>query len=77
MSGPKPTWKVLDRGEVPDPAPNTVMYACMHCMREAELPVVGIALAQIETGIVFDLGPYALPKTIQCRKCRHHYYLGK
>ena len=73
--GPKPTWKVIDRGKVPDPAPNHIMYACMNCMREAELPVVGVALAQINSGLVFDSDEHAMPAVIECRKCRHSYEL--
>lgn len=73
--GPKPTWKVIDRGNVPDPAPNHVMYTCIHCMREAELPVVGVALAQIGAGLVFDTSNHAMPRVIRCRKCRRTYEL--
>ena len=63
------TWKVLDYGAVPESAP-TISYSCP-CGYEAELPVKGRALAQLaQGGIIFDNdGPYALPTTIQCRKC--------
>lgn len=62
------TWKVLDRGEVPVGAP-TISYSC-RCGYEAELPVVGLALAQTSDGaVVFDIGRHAMPTTIQCRKC--------
>lgn len=63
------TWKILDRGAVPGGAA-TISYSC-RCGYEAELPVRGRALAQIGFGgVVFDNdGPYALPTTIQCRKC--------
>ena len=64
------TWKVLDYGEVPEGSP-TCSYSC-RCGYEAELPVLGRPLAQMGfSGIVFDNdGPYALPTTVQCRKCR-------
>lgn len=64
------TWKILDRGDVPDPAPREADYTCLKCGRSAALPVVGIPVAQVEEGLVFDPGPHAVPKLIQCRKCR-------
>ena len=75
MSGPKPTWKIINRGTVPDPAPNTVSYTCMGCMREADLPVVGLAIAQVDSGLVFDVGPMDTPRVIQCRHCRRRFEL--
>ena len=42
----------------------------MNCMKDALLPVIGVALAQIEWGLVFDVGRYATPKRIQCPHCR-------
>lgn len=74
--GPKPTWKILDMGAVPDPSPNHVLYVCLGCLHEADLPVVGVAIAQIDQGLVFDPGPHAMPKAIQCRKCRRTYEMG-
>lgn len=75
--GRKPTWKILDRGNVPDPAPNHVQFACLNCLAEAELPVVGLPIAQIDQGIVFDPGERGLPKVIQCRRCRKTYRWGE
>ena len=69
MAHKKP-WKILERGAVPDAGTNTCLYACMGCGNEAELEVIGTALAQVNTGLVFDLGPHAMPAKIQCRKCR-------
>jgi hypothetical protein len=64
------TWKVLDRGAVPSDA-RRVQYTCTFCGREAELPVVGTPIAQIEQGIVFDTDRRGImPPVIQCRKCR-------
>lgn len=65
-------WKVIDRGAVPDDAPE-VPYLCMACETESLLPVVGVPIAQVGYGIVFDLGVHAMPKVIQCRKCRKFY----
>jgi hypothetical protein len=45
----------------------------MNCGHEAELPIMGLAMAQIDTGIVFDIGKHAMPRIIQCRKCRKRY----
>jgi hypothetical protein len=71
--GRKPTWKVIDRGKVPDPAPNEAMLTCLDCGAEAALPVVGIAIAQLHQGLVFDVGEHAIPRAIQCRRCHHRY----
>ena len=73
--GPKPTWKVVNRGRVPALAPNHAMYTCLGCMHEASLPVVGVAIAQIGQGLIFDPGDHAAPRTVQCRKCRRNYEL--
>ena len=62
------TWRVLDRGTVPDTAA-MVPVSCI-CGYEAAVPYVGRPLAAIGQGVVFDVGvPHALPPTIQCRKC--------
>jgi predicted RNA-binding Zn-ribbon protein involved in translation (DUF1610 family) len=63
------TWNVIDRGEVPEGA-RQVFYTCAGCGRDALLPVVGLVIAQIGSGLVFDVGPCATPKIIKCRKCR-------
>lgn len=73
--GPKPTWKVLDWGAVPNPAPETVNFACMGCLREAALPVVGVPIAQLDSGLVFGHGVHAAPRVIQCRHCRRRFEL--
>ena len=61
------TWKILDRGEVPSGAPS-LEFDCQ-CGRSAMLPAIGLPLAQMGAGIVFDIGRHALPALIQCRKC--------
>ena len=68
------SWRVLDYGEVPMTA-RTVDYVCLGCGHEAVLPVLGLAIAQIGQGLVFDSGGYAMPKVIQCRRCRRQYEL--
>jgi hypothetical protein len=71
------TWKVLDLGKVPEGA-RTIPFACSHCGTEADLPIVGTVIAQLEDGaFVFDCGPQEMPLTIQCRKCRHVFESGK
>lgn len=67
------TWKIIDRGKVPDPAPNTAMLTCLGCGDEAALPVVGVAIAQIGQGLVFDSGNRILPPVIRCRNCRRRF----
>jgi len=63
------TWKVIDRGEVPNDGP-MIAFPC-RCGYEAMLPVRGRALAIIAGGgVVFDTNERgALPAVIQCRKC--------
>lgn len=63
------TWKILDYGDVPKDA-RTVEFTCL-CGQEAQLPVKGRAIAQIEAGLVFDNDERGvLPETIQCRRCK-------
>lgn len=53
----------------------TMVYDCPRCGRSALLPVLGRPLAQLGGGgIVFDTdGEYAMPRVIQCRKCRRRF----
>lgn len=67
------TWKVVDYGQVPLES-ERVPYDCPHCGVEASLPVVGRVLAQLAGGgLVFDIGPRALPQIIHCRSCRRTF----
>ena len=67
------TWKIIRRGDVPESAA-TIAYTCPHCGIDAELPVLGLALAQLASGgLVFDIGPHAMPSEIECRACRHRF----
>jgi hypothetical protein len=68
----KGTWKIIDRGSVPAIS-NHVDYHCCKCGHDAELPVVGLPMAQVNQGIIFDFGKHAVPKVIQCRKCRRRF----
>ena len=66
------TWKILDRGDVPLRA-RLIRYSCLKCHTEAHLPVIGVPIAQIGQGLVFDVGPHAVPRRIECRSCRHEF----
>lgn len=66
------TWKIRKRGIVPKLA-RLIDFTCTRCGHEAKLPVLGLPMAQIGMGVVFDTGRYALPKEIECRKCRRRY----
>jgi DNA-directed RNA polymerase subunit RPC12/RpoP len=66
------TWKILDRGNIPHNA-RTVEFTCMTCGRDAHLPVVGLAIAQVDEALIFDHPGHAIPPLIQCRKCGHVY----
>jgi hypothetical protein len=68
------TWKILNRGRVPKQT-RQIFFTCLKCGHDAVLPVLGIPMAQIGQGIVFDIGDYAMPKIIECRKCRRRYQL--
>lgn len=68
------TWDIIDFGKVPEKA-KTLMFSCPGCEREALLPVVGVPLAEMSGGIVFDIGACAMPREIRCRKCRRHFVL--
>ena len=62
------TWKIIDRGEVPENAAS-IDYCCV-CGHEALLPVLGNVIAANSGGLlVFDIGKYAIPPRVQCRKC--------
>jgi hypothetical protein len=65
----KATWKIIDRGKVPKIARQIDLHCC-ECGHDALIPVVGLAMAQVGQGIVFDIGGHAIPPVIQCRKCR-------
>jgi ribosomal protein S27E len=62
------TWKILDLGDVPEDSAVTVL-TCVRCGTEAAIPVVGVAIAQVDAGLVFESSPYQTPRMIQCRKC--------
>jgi len=65
-------WKIIDRGKVPENAA-TIVYSCPGCGSDAKLPIVGLPIAQIGDGVVFDSDKHSMPKIIQCRKCRRRY----
>lgn len=62
------TWKILDLGDVPEDSAVTVL-TCVRCGTDATIPVVGVAIAQVGAGLVFESKPYKTPRMIQCRKC--------
>lgn len=68
-------WKIIDRGNVPENA-GTIVYACPGCGTDASLPALGLPIAQIGDGVVFDNNKHSLPKIIQCRRCRRRYEAG-
>jgi predicted RNA-binding Zn-ribbon protein involved in translation (DUF1610 family) len=61
-------WIVIDRGRVPVGA-RRVEFTCVDCGHEALLPVLGLPIAQIENGIVFDPGDHGMPAAIECPAC--------
>ena len=67
------TWKVLDFGRVPTTGAVVISYDCPGCGHEAELPVLGMAIAQTAGGVVFEPGTHAIPAIIQCRHCRRRF----
>jgi DNA-directed RNA polymerase subunit RPC12/RpoP len=69
------TWHVLDHGDVQPSRANLIEYDCPHCGTEALLPVLGLAIAQCGSRLVFDRGPHAVPRRMRCRTCRHEFGL--
>lgn len=68
-------WRIVDRGDVPDPPTQKIPFDCPHCGHTAELPVLGLPLAQNAGGVVFDTAPSesSMPAVIECRKCRKKF----
>lgn len=70
-------WRIIDRGRVPDPPSCVIQFSCPNCGHEADLPVLGLPMAHLQSGVVFDLGDHAMPAEIRCKKCRKHFASGK
>jgi hypothetical protein len=73
------TWKIIDRGDVPQQGARSIEFDCI-CGMSADLPVLGLVIAQTGCGIpgelpnvIFDRGPQAMPREIQCRRCRRRF----
>lgn len=64
-------WIIIDWGKVPKTGHNTTDFTCVSCGEASRLPVVGLAIAQIDRGLVFDQSPHAVPDRIRCPRCRH------
>ena len=64
----QPEWVVIDPGVVPADARKTE-FTCTSCGVDAMLPVVGVPIAQVHDGLVFDPGEHAMPVTIRCPAC--------
>jgi hypothetical protein len=77
---PRPrTWRIIDRGDVPLQGARIIEFDCV-CGVEADLPVLGLVIAQTGCGIpgqlsnvIFDPGPQAMPREIQCRRCGRRF----
>lgn len=65
------TWKIVNRGGIPEDA-ETIEFECPGCGKEALLPIVGLPLAQLSGGVIFD-GAHVMPPEIQCRVCRKQF----
>jgi len=66
------TWDVLNYGRVPPNSPTIPLQN--ECGHEAELPVLGRVLAiTLSGGVIFDVGDFALPLEIRCRRCGRVY----
>jgi hypothetical protein len=76
VAGKLKRWRILDWGKVPQDG-RCVLFTCLGCGNESQLPVLGTPMAQTGMGIVFDLGPHAMPNAIECRHCRRRYELDE
>ena len=64
-------WKVLEYGHVELGRSSKVEFTCQNCHVDSYLPVMGTAIAQTLTGLVFDIGAHAaVPTQIRCPWCR-------
>lgn len=63
-------WVTVEAGESNKKPTRTIDYMCVNCMNESRLDVCGIPIAQIEQGVVFDIGYRWMPKTIRCPHCK-------
>jgi len=66
-------WRVLDYGDLCADKAKLVEFRCMNCQRDSLLPVTGLPIAQVESGIVFDSGSHAMPRKTECPHCRHRF----
>ena len=62
-------WRILDRGDLPEDGLRLIQYYCVKCRKDSTLAVVGLPLAQIEDGLVFE-GDSVLPRKIEGPYCR-------
>lgn len=62
-------WRILQWASRPETTAD-VEFTCLRCGRDALLAVHGVALAQCDTGLVFDIGGHAMPEQIECPYCR-------
>jgi len=66
-------WILVNRGAVPEPPQSEIEYSCPRCGKDSLLPILGAAMAQINGGVVFDVGPHAMPVEIRCPHCRREF----
>ncbi len=63
-------WRILKWGKFDRKLAREMMFTCTVCWHDAKLPVIGLPLAQLEDGVVFDTGTHDMPSEIQCPRCR-------
>lgn len=65
-------WRVIRYGaEFDRKSARPISLTCLACGHDADVPVVGLAIAQLGQGLVFDVGPQDVPQEIQCPRCRN------
>lgn len=67
-------WKILKWPNRPERT-TSIEYHCTKCGKDANLAVVGIAMAQIDRGVIFDTPLFSMPEAIECPYCRKQYEL--
>ena len=63
-------WIIISDDQPDARLARSVNLTCMNCLEESAIKVVGLALAQVEMGLVFDSSEYQMPQTIRCPHCR-------
>jgi hypothetical protein len=63
-------WRILEYGDLDPEKSRTIDFNCRSCGKDAELSVSGLAIAQVDSCLIFDTAKNAVPRLIECPHCR-------